>query len=129
MMGSCSDTGATCALLDPALVVVVRDLEEGDEAAQPVLLRRLALDVEPLANADAPKHLGDRVARARAVDGKPLRGVGQVAGQSLVEERARRAARVALLVEVGDELARVGEVLLLLQLDQWPEPRLEVGAR
>eukprot|EP00964_Phaeocystis_antarctica_P142540 scaffold107820_cov45-Phaeocystis_antarctica.AAC.1 len=87
--------------VDLVLVAVVTDLEERDEAGEPVLLGRLAwlglglglrirvrvrarararelvllgrlaLDVKPLAHADAAEHLGDRVSRARPVDHEP----------------------------------------------------------
>mmetsp|Transcript_74187 Transcript_74187/g.204331 ORF Transcript_74187/g.204331 Transcript_74187/m.204331 type:complete len:317 (-) Transcript_74187:883-1833(-) len=108
------DLGARVArrLLDFGLVVVVVDLHERHETREPVLLGRLALDVEALADADAPEHLGDRVARARAVDDKPLRAAGGVGLQVGGTERARGSAVVAPLVKVGDELARVGLILL-----------------
>ena len=58
------DAGARRARrgLELGLVAVLRDLHKRHEARQPVLLGALPLDVEALAGAHPPQHLGDRIA-------------------------------------------------------------------
>ena len=110
------------------LVRILRDLNKRHKARETVLLCALSLDVEPLASADAADHLGDRVAAARAVDGKPRRGLRRRAGTAERRQCARGAPAVALAVKVGDATSRVSKVLLGLELAERPELGLKSTA-
>ena len=72
-----------------------------------LLLRALALDVEPLADADAAEHLRDRVARARPVHGEPIR-----ARRALLGELRAGTTGAVLLHALAERL------LLILSLPQ-----------
>mmetsp|Transcript_76795 Transcript_76795/g.235025 ORF Transcript_76795/g.235025 Transcript_76795/m.235025 type:complete len:448 (+) Transcript_76795:1292-2635(+) len=113
------------------LVFVVADLHEGHVPRQDALLGGLALDVQALAHGPAAQHLRDGSLAARPVHREPLRGAVRlgVRREAVLGERARGPAAVAVGVEVGDELPRIGEVLLCLQVRHATEEALELRPR
>mmetsp|Transcript_128337 Transcript_128337/g.348354 ORF Transcript_128337/g.348354 Transcript_128337/m.348354 type:complete len:591 (+) Transcript_128337:274-2046(+) len=119
-------------VLDLLLVLVVADLHEGDKAGEDALLRGLPLDVEPLADGDAAQHERDGRRAGGPVDSEPCRLALRLQVRLLPPpelQRAVRAAGIALVVEVRDELPRVRQVLGLLHLLHGPEEPLELPPR
>mmetsp|Transcript_62740 Transcript_62740/g.178182 ORF Transcript_62740/g.178182 Transcript_62740/m.178182 type:complete len:428 (+) Transcript_62740:818-2101(+) len=113
------------------LVLVVADLDKGHETREVALLCRLPLDVEPLANSIAAEHPGDGIAARGPIDDKPLglAVLGRVRGELVELDAAGRPTSISAVVEICDELARVRQVLLGMQLADGAEEPLEGAPR
>mmetsp|Transcript_82118 Transcript_82118/g.238094 ORF Transcript_82118/g.238094 Transcript_82118/m.238094 type:complete len:279 (-) Transcript_82118:418-1254(-) len=109
---------------------VVADLNEGHITREDTLLGRLPLHIQALADSGPTEHFRDRGSACRTVDGEPLgrTELRRVGGLTLPIERSPRSTAVAVCIEVRDQLARVRQILLRLEVCHRPEQALELSS-